>query len=91
MRSGVLSCTMFVDLTYSQTRVGYALGRAYGSAVSRNRLRRQMRALVKDRESVMSPGVYVFGASPRAKEASFARLGEDLDRLLAKCAQRSQP
>lgn len=81
---------MCVDLSLPQPRVGYALGRGYGSAVSRNRLRRQLRSLVADREAALRPGVYVFGASPRAKELSFPQLGADLDRLLAKCAERSQ-
>lgn len=81
---------MFVDVSLSQPRVGYALGRSYGSAVSRNRLRRQLRALMTERESVMRPGVYVFGASGRAKTLSFGEIAANLDRLLAKCAERSQ-
>lgn len=84
LRSGVLSCTMVLDSTLPQPLVGYALGRSYGSAVSRNRLRRQLRELVKARETLMQHGVYVFGASPRAAAASFDRLGRDLDALLAK-------
>lgn len=86
LRSGVLSCTMVPDSTLPQPLVGYALGRSYGSAVSRNRLRRQLRELVKTRETLMQPGVYVFGASPRAAAASFDRLGRDLDSLLTKTA-----
>jgi len=86
LRSGVLSCTMVPDSTLAQPLVGYALGRSYGSAVSRNRLRRQLRELVKTRETLMQPGVYVFGASPRAATASFERLGRDLDALLGKTA-----
>ena len=80
---------MCVDLSLPQPRVGYALGRAYGSAVSRNRLRRQLRSLVADRESAIKPGIYVFGASPRAKSSTFPQLSADIDRLLAKCAERS--
>lgn len=90
VRSGVLSCTMFVDPTLSQPHVGYALGRAFGSAVSRNRLRRQMREILRTREGAMQPGVYVFGASPRAKGLEFAGLVSNVDRLLQKCAERSR-
>ncbi len=86
LRSGVLSCTMVLDPTLSRPLVGYALGRSYGSAVSRNRLRRQLRELIKVRETLMQQGVYVFGASPRAATVSFERLGRDLDGLLAKAA-----
>ena len=80
---------MLLDSTLSHPHVGYALGRGYGSAVRRNRLRRQLRELVKVRESMMQPGVYVFGASPRAHGADFADLGNQLDRLLTKCAERA--
>ena len=77
---------MFVDASLSVPHVGYALGRSYGSAV-----RRQLRELMKSRESAMSPGVYVFGASSRAGAASFAELGQHLDRLLAKCSGEVKP
>ena len=84
VRSGVLSCTMVLDPTLSGPLVGYALSRSYGNAVRRNRLRRQLRELVKTRESQFQAGIYVFGASPRAAHTPFDRLGRDLDGLLAK-------
>ena len=87
LRSGVLSCTMVLDSTYDRPLVGYALGRSFGSAVSRNRLRRQLRELVKVYETLLRPGVYVFGASPRASRTPFARLGQDLESLLTKAAR----
>ena len=37
----------------------------------------------------MSPGIYVFGGSPKAKALSFSELGQHLDRLLAKAAPRA--
>ena len=77
---------MLLDSTLSHPLVGYALGRGYGSAVRRNRLRRQLRELVKTREDVMAAGVYIFGASPRAHGVAFTELGRHLDSLLAKCA-----
>ena len=81
---------MLLDASLSHPLVGYSMGRSYGSAVRRNRLRRQLRELVKTRESVMAPGVYVFGASPRAHGTSFEELGRHLDGLLAKCAKGSE-
>ncbi len=80
---------MVLDPELSQPKVGYVLGRAFGSAVRRNRVRRQLRELVKARESRLQPGVYVFGASPRVHGADFADLGRQLDRLLTKCAERA--
>lgn len=86
LRSGVLSCTMVLDPSLAGPSVGYALSRSYGNAVHRNRLRRQLRELVKVREEQFRPGIYVFGASPRAKDTAFGTLGNHLDSLLAKLA-----
>ena len=91
VRSGLLSCTMFVDSSLPSPQVGYALGRSYGSAPRRNRLRRQLRVLVKEREGAFVPGVYVFGASPKAKELSFDQLADHLDRLLARISAKVAP
>ena len=81
---------MFADASLPVPQVGYALGRSYGSAVRRNRLRRQLRELVKVRESDLVPGVYVFGASPRAGGYSFEDLGRHVDQLLVKCVEGRQ-
>ena len=76
---------MLLDSSLSQPHVGYALGRSYGSAVRRNRLRRQLRELVKTHEPSLLPGVYVFGASPRAHGIEFSELNRHLGSLIAKC------
>lgn len=81
---------MLLDSSLSYPHVGYALGRGYGSAVRRNRLRRQLRELVKTREATMPAGVYIFGASPRAHGVAFIQLGRHLDSLLAKCVGGSK-
>lgn len=75
---------MLLDSSLSQPHVGYALGRSYGSAVRRNRLRRQLRELVKGYESALLPGVYVFGASPRAHGIDFLELDRHVGNLIAK-------
>ena len=75
---------MLLDSSLSQPHVGYALGRSYGSAVRRNRLRRQLRELVKNHESSLLPGVYVFGASPRAHGTEINELNRQLGNLIAK-------
>lgn len=72
-------------------QVGYALGRSYGSAVRRNRLRRQLRVLVNNRAGILVPGVYVFGASPKAKELSFVELAGQFDRLMSKITAKVAP
>ena len=77
---------MVVDTTLPRPQVGYALGRSFGSAVERNRLRRRLRALVKGLAGEFPPGVYVFGASPQAKAASQDELVASLKGLARKVA-----
>ncbi|MFM9082795.1 MAG: ribonuclease P protein component [Actinomycetota bacterium] len=87
LRSGLLSCTMLLDPTLAGPHVGYALGRAFGPAVARNRLRRQLREIVKTHEAALAPGFYVFGASPKARQASFGELEVAMRGLVTKCAE----
>ena len=84
LRSGVLSCTMVLDPSLPGPQVGYAFSRRYGPAVRRNRIRRQLRELVKTRETLFPAGIFVFGASPRAAATPADILARDLDGLLAK-------
>ena len=87
VRFGLLSCTMVLDSSLPHPHVGYALTRSFGNAVRRNRLRRQLRELVKVRAERMQPGLYVFGASPRAAGRDAGKLGHDLDGLLARLGE----
>jgi ribonuclease P protein component len=61
--------------------VAYALGRAIGPAVVRNRLRRRLRVLLDD--SSLPPGLYLIGAQPGAAQRSSVELAFDLNRLVA--------
>jgi ribonuclease P protein component len=61
--------------------VAYALGRAIGPAVVRNRLRRRLRALLA--ASSLPPGIYLLGAQPAAVRRSRDELAFDLERLIA--------
>ena len=61
--------------------VAYALGRAIGPAVVRNRLRRRLRALLDD--TSLPPGLYLIGAQPIAVRRSSSELAFDLVRLVA--------
>ena len=80
-RAGVLWCTYIPDPSAVPPRVAYALGRAVGPAVVRNRLRRQLRALLT--ESSLPPGQYLIGAQAAAAQRSRDELVFDLDRLVA--------
>ena len=83
-RAGVLWCTYIPDPIATPPRVAYALGRAIGPAVVRNRLRRQLRELLAT--STLPPGLYLLGAQPAAAQRSRVELEFDLQRLVASVA-----
>ena len=69
-------------------RVAYAIGKRVGPAVTRNRVRRRLRACVRQHAAALQPGgIYLFGASPAAADAPFAQLDESVGRLLARAGR----
>jgi ribonuclease P protein component len=56
----------------SPPRVAYAIGRAVGGAVVRNRLRRRLRTAVG--AATPAPGAYLIVASPAAADLEFEAL-----------------
>jgi ribonuclease P protein component len=73
-------------------RAGVSVGKRFGGAVRRNRLRRQVRELLRARLPELSPGWDVV-ISPRqqAGSATFAELGDAVDLLLGRARLRAQP
>lgn len=91
VRAGVLWCTYVLDPPGIATppRVAFALGRALGPAVVRNRVRRRLRAMLRQGSSAtadmkLPPGCYLFGAAPAAGSRSYVELEFDLRQLLAR-------
>jgi ribonuclease P protein component len=76
VRTDPLWCSFVLDPDLVPPQVAFAIGRAAGSAVSRNRLRRRLRALLAT--SDVPPGLYLIGARAPACEHTFA----DLERVL---------
>jgi ribonuclease P protein component len=65
-------------------RAGFVVSRAVGNAVTRNRVRRRLRHLVRERLDQMPAGsTVVVRALPGAGDLSYARLGSHLDAALA--------
>lgn len=64
-------------------RVAYAVGRKVGGAVTRNRVRRRLRASVAGSRSQLRPGAaYLFGVGREAATMSFADLDAAVAELL---------
>ena len=56
-------------------QVGFAVSRHVGNAVTRNRVRRRRRAVLREEDvGVRADSAYLVGATPAAAEASFAEL-----------------
>ena len=71
-------------------RVGFVVPRSVGPAVTRNRVRRRLRHLVRDRLDAFPSGArMVVRVLPPAAAASSAALGVALDRAVAKALDRA--
>ncbi|MEV0153425.1 ribonuclease P protein component [Micromonospora sp. NPDC050686] len=70
--------------TSAPTRAGFVVSKAVGPAVVRNKVRRRLRHLVRERLDALPAGsTLVVRAQPAAADASYTRLGADLDGALA--------
>lgn len=71
--------------TSAAPRVGFVVSRAVGNAPCRNRVRRRLRHLVRDRVQTLPRGaLLVVRANPAAAYASYAELAADLDTVLGR-------
>ena len=56
-------------------RVAFAVGRRCGGAVVRNRVRRRLRAAVRESRELLEPGhAYLFAAAPHAAVATYGEI-----------------
>lgn len=91
VRSGFLWCVMLRDPSLPAPQVAFAIGRPFGSAVRRNRLRRQLRAILTTRENDLGPGMFLIGVNNPSRHTplpSFAQLSSDVEGILAKGQRR---
>jgi ribonuclease P protein component len=73
----------------SPARAGFVVSRAVGPAVVRNKVRRRLRHLVRDRLNALPPGArLVVRALPAAATTPYAQLGADLDAALEAARSR---
>ncbi|MGH8991614.1 MAG: ribonuclease P protein component [Acidimicrobiia bacterium] len=83
-RRGPISVTCLAGDEHVPPRVAYAVGRKVGGAVTRNRVRRRLRASVARHRGALQPGAaYLIGAGREAATMPFAELDTALGELLA--------
>jgi len=82
VRTDPLWCSFVLDPDLVPPQVAFAIGRAVGSAVSRNRLRRRLRAVLATCD--VPPGLYLIGARVPACERTFAEIELTVIRLFDK-------
>ena len=72
-----------VEGSQDPVRVGFIVSRAVGGAVTRNQVKRRLRAHMAHRlEDLRRGGLVVVRALPPASQASFVALADDLDAAL---------
>ena len=70
----------------SVARVGFAVGKKVGNAVTRNKIKRRLRAIIQNQSSQLSPGFdLIVGAKRNSVTASYQNLAEDVSRVF-KCS-----
>jgi len=77
-----LSLVGLVFIKSKAKRIGFSVPNKVGKAVVRNRLKRQMRAIVRERVSKIAPCQAVFTLKAGADKLSFSELSKNVDNLL---------
>ena len=91
MRAGALS-VRYAPSGHSAAEIAYAIRRSGGSAVSRNRCRRRLRAILAqvDRDGDLPPGVYLIGVRDEAVEAPYRELEKWMSQAMQALARRNE-
>lgn len=91
IRRTALWCTWCPEPESSATSVAFAFGRAYGPAVARNRIRRRLRAILRDLDQAtpLPPGLLLFGGKPQLTELTFDQLTAETTLLLTEIRRRA--
>jgi ribonuclease P protein component len=85
--AGPVRVTWVPEPAATPPHVAFAVGRRVGSAVARNRVRRQLRAIVADLADGLAPGTYLV-AYRGAPGAAFATLRENVARAATAAGAR---
>lgn len=74
VRRGTITVTWVAGDPAEPPRVAYAVGRRAGGAVVRNRIRRRLRAVLRELSDELVPGAYLVGAGAEAASLSYGEL-----------------
>jgi ribonuclease P protein component len=78
----------FVETSSSEPpKVAYAIGSRVGGAVVRNRLRRRLRAIVRETAPQLRPGAYLITAAPAAAHLTFGEMRTTVREMLGATAE----
>jgi ribonuclease P protein component len=92
VRSGALAATHLAEEGAPGTRVAFAITKRVGGAVTRNRLRRRLRAVIVELDrtgaATVPTGALLVAAGPEAVDRGTEELRNDVQRLLAALEDR---
>jgi len=74
VRRGPITITWLTGDPSEPPRVAYAVGRRAGGAVVRNRVRRRLRAVIREVRPLLRPGAYLVGATGAAASVPYGDL-----------------
>jgi ribonuclease P protein component len=93
VRDDLLWCSHLHDPTIQPPRVAFAIGRAHGPAVVRNRIRRRLRATFRELAAAgrLPPGSYLMGIERSMSERLLRVSGSELTDRVSALVSRSLP
>ncbi len=93
IRRSALWCSWCPDPESTATSVAFAINRAYGPAVIRNRLRRRLRSILRelDRIEPLPPILLLIGAQPSLREHTFDQLRQELGAMIEQIRSQQPP
>jgi ribonuclease P protein component len=74
---------MVSDPSLDGPQVAFAIGRTAGTAVKRNRVRRQLREVLRKQSPDLGPGLYLVGLTRPAADSSYSDVSLSVTGLLA--------
>lgn len=80
---------MVSDPSLDGPHVAFAIGRTAGTAVKRNRVRRQLREVLRQHSVDLGPGLYLLGLTRPAANISYRDISQSVTGLLSKWSTQS--